>query len=171
MRTNTLPADDPSRQLTITGPADPAARRFFLAGDTYTILVSGTDTAGRYCLIDMVVPDGGGPATHRHDFEELFTLLDGELEFTFRGETRIVTAPASVAIPANSPHAFRNGSGRPAHMLCLCAPAGQEAFFAAVGDPLDGPNAMPPIMDAAAIAGKAALIRRLAPAYRTEILD
>jgi hypothetical protein len=28
-------------------------------GDTYSILVSGAETAGRYCLIDMVVPDGG----------------------------------------------------------------------------------------------------------------
>ena len=171
MTADAIPADDPGRRLTVADPADPAARRLFLAGDTYTILVSGADTAGRYCLIDMVVPDGGGPAPHRHDFEELFTLLDGELEFTFRGETRIVTAPASVAIPANAPHAFRNRSGRVAHMLCLCAPAGQEAFFAAVGDPLDGPDAAPPVMDAAALAGKAALIRRLAPAYRTEILD
>ena len=171
MSTDALPADDPARRLTLTGPADPAARRLFLAGDTYTILVSGADTAGRYRLIDMVVPDGGGPAPHRHDFEELFTLLDGELEFTFRGETRIVAAPASVAIPANAPHAFRNRSGRLAHMLCLCAPAGQEAFFAAVGDPLDGPDALPPLMGTSAMVAKAALIRRLAPAYRTEILD
>ena len=41
------------------------------------------ETAGRYCLIDMLVPDGGGPPPHRHDFEEMFTLLQGELAFTF----------------------------------------------------------------------------------------
>jgi quercetin dioxygenase-like cupin family protein len=59
-------------------------RHVSVAGSTYTILVSGAETAGRYCLIDMLVPEGGGPPGHRHDFEEMFTLLEGELEFTFR---------------------------------------------------------------------------------------
>jgi mannose-6-phosphate isomerase-like protein (cupin superfamily) len=40
--------------------------------------VSGAQTAGRYCLIDMIVPDGSGPPLHRHDFEEMFTLLEGD---------------------------------------------------------------------------------------------
>ena len=47
-----------------------------LAGDTYTILLTGNDTDGRYCLIDMLIPPGGGPVRHRHDFEESFTLLE-----------------------------------------------------------------------------------------------
>jgi hypothetical protein len=41
--------------------------------DAYTILVTGAQTSGRYCLIDMLVPPGGGPPPHRHDFEEMFT--------------------------------------------------------------------------------------------------
>ena len=36
-----------------------------MVGDTYTILLSGEDTDGRYCLIDMLVPPGGGPGPHR----------------------------------------------------------------------------------------------------------
>jgi hypothetical protein len=32
-------------------------RHVSVAGGTYTILVSGADTTGRYCLIDMLVPD------------------------------------------------------------------------------------------------------------------
>ena len=55
--------------------------------DTYTILVSGNDTAGAYTLIDMHVPPGGGPPPHRHDSEEMFSVLHGEVEVTFRGET------------------------------------------------------------------------------------
>ncbi|MET7484555.1 cupin domain-containing protein [Streptomyces sp. NPDC005538] len=35
----------------------------------------------------MRVPDGGVPPQHRHDFKEMFTILEGETEFTFRGET------------------------------------------------------------------------------------
>ena len=76
-----IPADDPNRTLTVADPDSPGVRHLAVVGDTYSILVSGAETAGRYCLIDMIVPDGGGPPPHRHDFEEMFTLLEGELEF------------------------------------------------------------------------------------------
>lgn len=165
-----IPADDPSRALTVIGPDDPAARHISLVGDTYTILVSGAQTDGRYCLIDMLVPDGSGPPPHRHDFEEMFTLLEGELEFTFRGKTQSVAAPMTVNIPANAPHAFKNTSGKTVHMLCLCAPAGQEEFFMAVAVPVESRSAPPPKLDSAEMAAKGKLVQELAPKYRTEML-
>jgi mannose-6-phosphate isomerase-like protein (cupin superfamily) len=128
-----IPADDPIRTLTVIDPDDPQARHVSVVGDTYTILVSGNQTDGRYCLIDMLVPDGSGPPPHRHDFEEMFSLLEGELEFTFRGEKQTVKAPTTVNIPANAPHVFKNTSGKTVHMLCMCTPAGQEEFFMSVG--------------------------------------
>lgn len=165
-----IPADDPGRKLVVAGADDPSAGRVFLAGDTYTVLVSGADTDGRYCLIDMLVPDGGGPPPHRHDFEEMFSLLDGELEFTFRGQTRTVTAPATVNIPANAPHGFKNRSGSMVHMLCMCTPAGQEEFFLAVGVPLESRSAAPPELSPEEQAAKGELAKRLAPRYRTEMV-
>jgi hypothetical protein len=81
--TTTIPADDSSRSLTVADPDGAGVPHVSVAGGTYTILVSGAQTAGRYCLVDMLVPAGGGPPPHRHDFEEMFTLLEGELEFTF----------------------------------------------------------------------------------------
>lgn len=165
-----IPADDPGRTLTLADPDGPGVRHVSVAGGTYTILVSGAQTDGRYCLIDMLVPDGGGPPPHRHDFEEMFSLLDGELEFTFRGETRTVKAPATVNIPANAPHRFKNTSGKTVHMLCLCAPAGQEEFFMAVGVPVEGRGAPPPEPSQESIAQKGKLAEELAPKYRTEML-
>ena len=165
-----IPKDDLTRGLTLTGVDDPQTRRIALAGDVYTILVSGEQTAGRYCLIDMQVLDGGGPPPHRHDFEEMFTLLDGELEVTFRGETRTVRAPATINVPANAPHSFRNVSGRSAHMLCVCAPAGQDAFFAAIGTTLEAVETTPPRLSEAEQAAKGELAASLAAAYRTEFL-
>jgi quercetin dioxygenase-like cupin family protein len=165
-----LPLDDPKRQLTVADPDGAGLRHVSVAGGTYTILLSGAETAGQYCLIDMLVPNGGGPPTHRHDFEEMFTLLDGELEFTFRGQTQTVRAAATVNIPANAPHSFKNTSGKTARMLCLCAPAGQEEFFAAVGFPVDSRAAPPPKASAEAQAEKGKLVAALAPKYRTEIL-
>src|SRR5208337_5424868 len=119
-----IPDDDLDRQLTVADTDSAAAPHVAVAGDVYTILVSGEQTAGRYCLIDMIVPPGGGPPPHRHDFEEMFTLLEGEVDFSFRGEAKTLRAGSTLAIPANAPHAFKNNSGGAAHMLCLCAPAG-----------------------------------------------
>jgi len=113
-----IPADGLQCKLTVAYPDSPRMRHVSIAGDTYTILVSGVETAGRYCLIDMHVPAGGGPPPHRHNFEEMFTLLEGELEFTFRGETSTVHAGSTVNIPANAPHAFKNASGAAVRMLC-----------------------------------------------------
>ena len=125
-----IPADDPGRVLTHVSPnTDESLPHLGVVGDTYTILVSGADTAGRYTLIDMHVPPGGGPPPHRHDFEEMFTVLDGEIDLTFRGVSAVATAGDTINVPANAPHVFRNVSERPARLLCLCSPAGQEEFL------------------------------------------
>jgi quercetin dioxygenase-like cupin family protein len=165
-----IPPDDPSRSLSIADPGDLKARHISVGGSTYTILLSGRDTNGRYCLIDMIIPPGGGPPPHRHDFEEMFTILDGEIEFTFRGETSTIRAGTTVNIPANAPHFFRNTSGGVARMLCLCAPAGQEEFFIAVGDPVATRIAGPPRLTDEQQHERRKLAEELAPKYRTELL-
>ena len=165
-----IPFDDATRQLTVADPDGAGVQHVSVAGGTYTILVSGAQTAGRYCLIDMLVPDGGGPPPHRHDFEEMFTLLAGELDFTFRGRTQTVRAGSTVNIPANAPHAFKNISGKMARMLCLCTPAGQEELFLAIGFPVDSRAAPAPKVSPEAQAEKGKLLATLAAKYRTEIL-
>jgi quercetin dioxygenase-like cupin family protein len=165
-----IPADDLSRNLTVADPDSSDVRHVAVVGDTYSILVSGAQTAGRYCLIDMIVPNGSGPPPHRHDFEEMFTLLEGDLEFTFRGETTTVRAGSSVNIPANAPHMFKNTSGSTVHMLCLCTPAGQEEFFMAVGSPLESRTSLPPKLDKAGMEDGMGKAKALAPKYRTELL-
>jgi hypothetical protein len=60
-RTLTIPPDDPQRNLALARPNDDQALSHVgVVGDTYTILLTGEDTASRYCLIDMLVPPGGG---------------------------------------------------------------------------------------------------------------
>ena len=165
-----IPADDPNRKLTIADPDGVGMRHISVVGDTYTILVSGAQTAGRYCLIDMLVPDGSGPPPHRHDFEEMFTLLEGELEFTFRGNKTVVTAGETVNIPANAPHVFKNKSGKTVRMLCMCTPAGQEELFLAVGFPIDSRTSPAPKPTPEELAEKGKLLAALLPKYRTEMV-
>ena len=165
-----IPADDPARKLTVAESDDPKLRHVAVVGNIYTILVSGDQTGGRYCLLDMLVNDGGGPPPHRHDFEEMFTLLEGEVEFTFRGAKIVVRAGETVNIPANAPHFFRNASGRPVRLLCMCSPAGQEEFFIAVGVPVASRTEPPPKLDEEAQKAFLAKAQALAPKYRTELL-
>jgi quercetin dioxygenase-like cupin family protein len=170
--TSAIPPDDPRRKLVLARPGtDETLLHLGLVGDTYTILLTGEDTAGRYCLIDMHIPPGGGPPPHRHDFEETFVLLEGELEATFRGVKQIVRGGETIHIPANAPHQFRNVSDKPARALCTCAPAGQENFFKEVGVPVATRTTPPPPLDEAAEAALKTKAGRLALKYRTEFVQ
>jgi quercetin dioxygenase-like cupin family protein len=166
-----IPPDDSQRTANVVRPnEDQNLPHLGVVGDTYTILVRGADTNGRYCLIDMYVPPGGGPPPHRHDFEESFTLLEGEVEVTFRGEKSIARTGDTLNIPANAPHQFHNASDRPARLLCVCSPAGQDEFFMEVGVPVASRTATPPKLTAAEQAAFMAKSEALAPKYRTELL-
>jgi quercetin dioxygenase-like cupin family protein len=165
-----IPPDDPNRKLSVAQPDDPALRYVAVVGGTYTILLSGKDTAGRYCLIDMLVPPGGGPGPHRHDFEEMFTLLEGEIAFTFRGETSVIKAGMTVNIPANAPHFFRNTAATTARLLCMCTPAGQEEFFMLVGTPVSSRTAPAPKLSPEEMQAFGKKAAALAPRFHTELL-
>lgn len=166
-----VPPDDSNRDLTVARPeTDQSLTHIGLVGDTYTVLVTGQDTGGRYTLIDMHVPHGGGPAPHRHDFEEMFHVLEGEVEATFRGQTTVVRKGETVNIPSNAPHSFTNKSDKPARLLCVCAPSGQEEFFMEVGVRVDGRTTPPPELDQDQQEAFLQKAQELAPQYRTELL-
>lgn len=166
-----VPSDDLRRNLVIQNADGDKALHLGVVGDTYTILLSGNATAGQFCLIDMYVPPDGGPPPHRHDFEETFILLEGELEAIFRGEKRTVRTGETIHIPANAPHQFRNTSSKPVRMLCICSPAGQEEFFKEVGVPVATRTTPPPKLDPTQQAAFMKKAIELAAKYRTELLN
>jgi quercetin dioxygenase-like cupin family protein len=165
-----LPPDDPSRTLIHSRSDDQNLAHIGVVGDTYTTLLTGKNTAGRFCLVDMHIPPGGGPPPHRHDFEESFAVLEGEIQATFRGVKSVVRAGETIHVPANAPHQFHNSSRQPARLLCICSPAGQEDFFAEVGVRVAGRTTPPPKLDPAAQAAFKAKAEALAPKYKTELL-
>jgi hypothetical protein len=61
-RQSPIPPDDLQRHLTVARP-DHANNlpHLGIVGDTYTILVTGDDTAGKYTLIDMHVHPEADP--------------------------------------------------------------------------------------------------------------
>jgi quercetin dioxygenase-like cupin family protein len=170
MSPTAIPADDTTRQLTLADPDDPGLRHLAVVGDTYTVLVPTAATAGRYTLIDMLIPDGGGPPPHRHDFEEMFHVLEGEIEVTLRGEPATVGAGQTANIPANAPHSFHNGSGQTVRLLCLTAPGGLDEYFAEFGDPVDGRTAPAPELDEQALGERMQRAMAASPKYGIETL-
>ncbi len=166
-----IPADDPGRTLRHSQPDRVGGvPHIGLAGGTYTITVSGADTNGRFSVIDMHVPPGGGPPPHRHDFEETFIILGGEVEATFRGQRMTVRAGETINIPANAPHRFQNVSKAPVRMICICSPAGPEDYFVELGVPVPTRTTPPPTLNDDE---QAMFIRKamaLSPKYRTELL-
>jgi quercetin dioxygenase-like cupin family protein len=166
-----IPADDLARLLVVARPeTEEGLEHIGLVGDTYTILLGGRDTAGRFCLIDMHIPPGGGPPPHRHDFEETFALLEGEMVATFRGAKTVVRAGETVHIPANAPHQFHNASDGAVRLLCVCSPAGQEDFFREVGVKVATRTTVPPKLDEAGEKAFVAKVVGLAGKYKTELL-
>jgi quercetin dioxygenase-like cupin family protein len=166
-----IPPDDPNRTLTLSSPnEDRELQHVGLVGDTYTITVSGNDTNERFCVIDMHIPPGGGPGPHRHDFEETFILLEGEIEVTFRGKKATVRAGDTVNVPSNAPHQFHNASAKSARMICICSPAGMDRFFIEVGVPVATRTTPPPALNEKQMGDFLEKAKALAPKYSTELL-
>ena len=166
-----VPPDDLGRKLGLARLGEEQSLPHIgLVGDTYTITVTGEDTAGRFSVIDMHIPPGGGPPPHRHDFEETFILLDGEMEATFRGRKVTVKAGDTATIPANAPHQFKNVSSEAVRLICICSPAGQEKFFMEVGVPVATRTTPAPKLNEEQRAAFLKKAQELAPKYRTEFL-
>ena len=63
-----------------------------------------------FFLVDL--PPGSGPGLHKHPYEEVFVVQEGEATFTVRDATLEVTGEQIVVVPAGVPHKFVNsGSG------------------------------------------------------------
>lgn len=109
-----------------------------IAGGNYRIIISGEQTIGNYAVIEMTVPPGGGPPPHAHpDTQEMFHVLEGEVEFKTENGKQIVSKDGFVNIPLGGAiHCFKNTSEKPARLLCTVVPAGLEKLFQEIGAPV-----------------------------------
>jgi quercetin dioxygenase-like cupin family protein len=63
-------------------------------------------------FIVVDAPPGGGPRLHRHPYEEVFIVQEGEVTFTVGDDTVQATGGQVVVAPAGAPHKFVNsGTG------------------------------------------------------------
>src|SRR3954470_23365906 len=95
------------------------------------VLLRSEESDGAVSVIENTPPaDFPGPPLHRHDFDEAFYILEGELTFQLRDEVITATAGELVFAPRNVPHTLANLSGAPARYVLVCTPAGFERYFA-----------------------------------------
>ena len=162
----TVEIADLAREVAIARPDDPALTHLAVVDDTYTVLLSGDQTNGRFAMLDMLIPPGGGPPPHFHDFEECFRVLEGSIEVRVGDAPPVVLGQGDSAnIPANAPHSFRNPAEAEARLLCTVAPSGLEKFFAEFGDPVANRTSPAPELSDAEREQRLRIARAKAPEY------
>jgi quercetin dioxygenase-like cupin family protein len=131
---------------TITTIDNEQGQSLSVVGDSYRILISGEQTNGNYAVIDMLVPPGGGPGPHAHkDIQEMFYIVEGEINFKMEGGNYKAKKGSFVNIPlGGAVHCFKNTTNDIAHLLCTVVPAGLDAFFQEIGKPVDAGTFLPP---------------------------
>jgi quercetin dioxygenase-like cupin family protein len=118
---------------------------FWLLGMLQTIKIGKEDSAGRYGLIEIVVPAGIGSPWHIHPEEdEWFYVLEGEITF-WVADTELSLKAGSFAFgPKGVPHTFYAGAGG-ARALVGFAPMQFEGFLREVGEAAPERVLPPPI--------------------------
>ena len=128
-------------------------------GTLVRVKLDGHQTAGRFALLEIVLPHGAAPPLHSHPQDETFYILEGELTawlvepeladdgsappawVTTRG--RRCEVGDVVFAPGGTPHTFRVESDT-ARMLVVSTPAGIEDMIRGLAEPALWPWLQPP---------------------------
>lgn len=76
-------------------------------------------------ILDRSQP-GRGPALHRHPYDELWIVQEGEVTFTAGEQSLPASAGAVVIVRAGEFHGFRNTGTTPLQMVCIHTRARME---------------------------------------------
>jgi quercetin dioxygenase-like cupin family protein len=105
------------------------------------VLLRSEQSGGEVAVVELT--GSGSPPLHRHDFDETFYLLEGELTFQL-GDERFTRRAGELAFaPRGVPHTYANLSGAPARALLICTPGGFERYFDRIAADITG-TAPPP---------------------------
>lgn len=100
-----------------------------ILGMPLTMLCESQESGGAWSLFEEDVPLGMGPPPHRHDWDEAYYILDGEVDFEIDGEPVRSGRGDFNYLPRNTVHGFKGASETPAKVLIFAAPAHGSEFF------------------------------------------
>jgi mannose-6-phosphate isomerase-like protein (cupin superfamily) len=93
------------------------------------MLCEARETNGAWSLFEEEVPIGMGPPPHRHDWDEAYYILNGQVDFEIDGQPVTSRAGDFNYLPRGTVHAFKGASASPARVLIFAAPAHGSEFF------------------------------------------
>ncbi|MBA2714345.1 MAG: cupin domain-containing protein [Rubrobacteraceae bacterium] len=117
--------------------------------DVTTIKASAQDTSGKLLVLEVtVLPGGGPPVLHRHEYSEVFLFQEGEFEVSTVNEDFELTAYKvgagdTVSVPSMAWHNFRNVGTTPGRFIAVHSPPVMEGFMREIGRQMDDPNNPP----------------------------
>jgi quercetin dioxygenase-like cupin family protein len=114
----------------------PRSKRFYFDVGLGSVCLSGIDTGGAYCLLEVSLAPGIGVPRHTHTREdEVYFVLAGELEVTVGERTFVLRSGDTLLAPRDIPHQLRNSGDTTNHYLLVFSPSGFEEFIIATAVP------------------------------------
>lgn len=109
-------------------------------GDIQLIKLTGKDTNGMFTMMEQNNAPGTGIPMHIHENEdEVFKLLEGEIEFIVDGKVTILNDGDAIYLPRLTPHAFKVTGSKNAKAIVTVFPAGIEEMFSELSQLPAGP--------------------------------
>jgi quercetin dioxygenase-like cupin family protein len=100
-------------------------------------------------IFDTSGPADAGPPPHFHPWEEVYVVLDGELEVRVDGESYVLKPGGVAHIPAGTTHGYRNVTD--VHFLTIVTRGNAAKFFAEVSSEVEmNPPDIPGVVRVAA---------------------
>src|SRR6516162_10559295 len=114
----------------------PGGKRYYFDVGLGSVCLSGTDTGGAYCLLEVSLAPGMAVPRHTHTREdEVYFVLAGELEVIVGEKTFVLEPGDTLLAPRDIPHALRNSGNVTNHSLLVFSPSGFEEFIMATAVP------------------------------------
>lgn len=99
-------------------------------GDHQVIKLSSKDTNGQYAAVFLDNPPNTQIPLHIHENEdEVYDVIEGEVEFTVSGKTTLLKDGDTIFLPRNIPHTWKVVGTKNAKVHLNIFPAGLENMF------------------------------------------
>jgi quercetin dioxygenase-like cupin family protein len=103
------------------------------------VLLRSEESGGEVAVVEnRVPPHWEGPPLHRHDFDEAFYVLDGDLTFQLGDELLTAGRGQFAFARGGVVHTLANLSDAPARYLLVITPGGVERYFERVAAEVAG---------------------------------
>jgi len=114
----------------------PRTKRYYFDVAIGSVCLTGADTGGAYCLLEVSLAPGISVPRHTHTREdESYYVTAGELEVIVGKEVFVLKAGDSLMAPRDIPHELRNSGSTANHYLLVFSPSGFENFVMATALP------------------------------------